>query len=258
MRTVLADKKLEEKDLPKDKDLRGSYWRNVDGTGWDLREYDMRDMDIWGEPGKLAPMRAVKLPGNVDLMVSRYVDWTDAVIPKMVSSLNHDLVAEVLRQHTAPLGSKEREIINWTLAHISESYHNSWDTAAYHVVEELGWTREEDKACFIKYAFGEYPRLINRLHSHLAGELHKDPPTYSRTSTSVKDRERGIKLQLPYNILEGHEDRWATERMAEMYLSTGVSRPWQIKIFGLHPWVFTLGRVKTDDNEMWWPEGMGI
>jgi hypothetical protein len=257
--------RLTEADLPNDGSLKGSYFKWVDLSDHDLSTYGMQFVSTAD-----CVAHNVTL-GEIEYLYSRRTDWADSKIPSNVSSLSHDLVEEVLRQHTAPPGSEEERIITWTLNHIGASYLNSWTTAAYHVIEELGWTREQDIECFTKYAFGGYPRLLNRLRSHLAKPLSPEPPTYTATKLIVEDprpipadvvKMYGKKTyELPFDQLKTvGDDIWGAARAAEQYLEqkSGIGG-WKVVVFSLEPFVvaFAAHGDKTTNEDVWWSQGMG-
>ncbi len=172
MRTVLqgtSDRlyQLQRADLPDDFDLRQSYWRYVDFSGYDLSGYDMRDMDILDSDGS-----GSTIP-NTDWTISRRTDWAGATLTD-VSSYNHDLMVEVVRQ--ANVTGRVLEMAKAIDAAISRGYENSWQNNILHVITSLGLTIKQ-AIPLAKEVFQGHPRLLSRFDYHASiGLISADRP----------------------------------------------------------------------------------
>jgi hypothetical protein len=163
--------------LPADRDLRGSFFRYVDGRNRNLSQFDLRDIDILD-----SDMRAVTLPtgGKTDYMMSRRTNWRNAVIPDDLSSYNADLVVEAYRQ-LAP----NNEVLSKVIARISADYKNSWQDSIHDVMVQLGVTKEEARTRYNNVVGSRYPRLRERLRQHVVSNLIKDTPPNTVKSASA-------------------------------------------------------------------------
>jgi hypothetical protein len=171
MRTVIEGRpnryhRLRARDLPNDFDLRQSYWKYVDFSGFDLSAYDMRDMDILDCDGS-----GSTLPGNLtDWMMSRRTDWTGAIIPADVSSYNHDLMVEVTRQAKPSLSGDPLAMAEAIDESISRGYGNSWQNNIHYVITKLGVTVPVGLPWAVE-VFQGYPRLLSRLDFHTSRNI---------------------------------------------------------------------------------------
>lgn len=198
---------------------------------------------------------------NVDLSTfRRSIDLSGATIPKMISSLNHDLVREVIRQGAAASTGPAKDLLTWTADYIDPvklgivAYENSWGVAIWKMVNELKLTREQVRE-YLTRGFAEYPRLMNRLDKELRGELSPDLPTYGKGDLNPKV---GVTVDESQIKAMDTEDRWAAARMTEQYLNHLSGVEWQVQVFTLDPYVFPVARVKLDDTKVWWHRSMGI
>jgi hypothetical protein len=267
VRTGTKDKlyRLTEADLPADGSLKGSYFKWVDLSDLDLSGYDMQFVSTAD-----CVAHNVTL-GEIEYLYSRRTTWADSEIPPLVSSLNHDMVLEVMRQHTAKPNTPEFEAIEWVISHVGASYYNSWTTAIWHLVNVMGLTREQVWEYFSTHAFAGYQRCLNRLKSELAQQLRQEPPTYTTTKLIVEDpRPMPPDMAKVYGrktyevsfdqIKTVPDDIWGAARGVEQYLEqlSGLAG-WKVVVFALEPFVmaFAAHGDKTTNEDVWWSPGMG-
>ena len=256
--------RLRLKDLPSDHNLRGSILKWVDLSGFDLSGYDCRFMDIHDS---LA--HDVILSANVDYLVSLRSDWQGARIPKLVPFCGWSLISEVLRQHTAPSGSREAEMIEWVQRLIASSdtdSRNPWHVSRQYFEDELGVPPAKAYQIFATYVFGRYPRLLSALAN--AREAENSPntlPVSQRDYIDVSDPDfPDFVVRLGKEELRplGTEDRWAAARMIEQHLdSRYLSEGWKVMLFFLTPKPWAIIAYRPEDREeegIWWSKGMAL
>jgi hypothetical protein len=258
--------RLRPEDLPTDGSLVGSFFKHVDLSGHNLSDYDMRFVSTAD-----CVAHNVILPEQIEYLYSRRTDWAGTKVPPLVSSLNHDLVLEVMRHHTAKPGTPELEAIEWVIGHVAASYLNSWTTAIWHLVNVMGLTREQVWEYFSAHAFAGYQRCLNRLKSELVGTLREEPLVYNATELVVQDptpippdvkKVYGVKTySLPFSVLKSvPDDIWGAARAGEQYLEQQSGMVgWKVVVFSLEPYVLAEAAhsdlISSVDN--WWARGMG-
>ncbi|KPJ64887.1 hypothetical protein AMK68_00190 [candidate division KD3-62 bacterium DG_56] len=221
MRTVLQGTpkklyRLRERDLPDDYDLTNSFWHWVDFSGFDLSAYIMEDMDVYDSDGS-----GCALPENgTKWLMSRRTDWTGARLPSDVSSYNHDLVVEVMRQARPFLSGLPRQVAEIVIANVSASYHNSWRDSIYLVRMKLGITAQQALDNGLPM-FEGYPRLESRLRAMIVDGKggHPDPPDLSQDMTRVVGTWGDRREENFSGIAFLGRDRWALARMMEQTLT---------------------------------------
>lgn len=223
MRTVLTGtpeklRRLRDRDLPGDRDLRQSFWQWVDFSDYDLSCFDMRDMDILDSVGArvILPSRDIDGIAATDYIQARRTLWDGAIIPKNVSSLHHDFVREVIHQL-----SGGDPFFEGFVAYLGESYENSLGDALYHVRKRLGMPTDaavgtEDKIGMAGKLRQNYPRLFFRLARLAQGEesVRSEPPAIRRNVVRVLLSGRAEDFVVPLGVLD--DDRFiASQQLAE-------------------------------------------
>ena len=190
MRTILvgtASKPyiLTPADLPADHDLSNSYWRYVDFSPtrrWsgDLSAYNMIDTDIIDcrAQNVILPDFAAGDLQATDYMQSRRTDWTGAKVPAMVSSYNHDLVVETVRQAIPALSGKPLAVAQVIAAYIGGGHDRSWRDGYWQVMNRLGMDADTALTNGLPM-FKGYPKLESRLkHHHNSRLISPVPPGF--------------------------------------------------------------------------------
>lgn len=175
-------RKLRMRDLPADLNLSKSYLRWVDLDGRNLSAYKMEDMDIIDCDGS-----GVTLPpgDQMQYLMSRRTDWTGAIIPADVSSYNHDLVVEVVRQAMPGLSGLDLQVAQVIESYIGGSYNTSWNDGYWQVMDQLGLS-QGDALLHGLPMFAGYSSLGNRLqNTHDTNAIHPTPPIQQRDLSSV-------------------------------------------------------------------------
>lgn len=233
-------------DLPADKDLSHSYFRYVDASGFDLSLYDLTDVDILD-----SDCRNVILPAKIDYLMSRRTLWTGAKIPATVSSYNHDLVVEALKQRyvlaTAANKPRLQRVYQWVAA----DYTHSWQDSIWQLINVGGYSVTQIRNAF-NAAFAPYPGLLSRLKSHLDRSMWQQAsPSLVQNLTAIGHTpDDGSPTVDVTGVLSGL-DRWANARALEVAFGGF----WYVAMLDPHPVVFWAGRVNDPD---WWQSAWGL
>ncbi|OGR89983.1 MAG: hypothetical protein A2V88_12315 [Elusimicrobia bacterium RBG_16_66_12] len=222
--TATKLRRLRAADLPADRDLRNSYLRYVDLSGFDLSIYDMRDTDIIDCVGRgvILPDFAAGDLQATDYMQSRRTDWTGAKIPAIVSSYNHDLVVEVLRQAIPSLSGVPLQAAQVVANYVSGDYARSWRDGYWQVMDKLGLDVDGVLANVLP-AFKGYPKLESRLrHHHDSGRISPVPPGFRSKADDFEFSVDGVNT-VRENIavaLVGKYDRYALRQTLRTAIRT--------------------------------------
>lgn len=247
MRTVLTGAPgalylLQLSDLPLDLNLRHSFWRWVNFSGFDLSAYDMRDMDILDSNGNTARLGV----GKTAMLMSRRTTWTNAVLPLDASSYNHDFVVEVYNKALAgSLSGPVRTSVTLMRNYVAGGYARSWQDAIQQLVN-AGLTVPQMRTRFTPI-FTAYPKILGRMNQHLDRRLWSPTaPNWTRT----RDEEgNDFTPQISGN------DRWALARMLEQHILTTRSREVRCYFLQLDP-VPVLRVTPREDglfnDPLWW------
>ncbi|KKM00677.1 hypothetical protein LCGC14_1802040 [marine sediment metagenome] len=242
-----ADKlyRLQRSDL--DFDLRQSYWRYVDFSGFSLEAYDMRDMDILDSYGA-----GCILP-NTDWMISRRTDWTNATITDL-SSYNRDLVIEAVRQNLPSLSSQALLMAKVIIARKTSDYGVSWQDTLHSIIE-AGLTKAELKTEGQK-VFAGWPSLLARLRYHLKNDLIRPAkPEAERTiSTPVRVKLKENTWERFDFFLTGTDRYLAARAIEKSYLQRGIEVVAHVGQLDPWPWVQVSIKSRVVD-EFWWKSG---
>lgn len=223
--------RITSRDLPADHDLRYSYTSWTDWSGLDLSAYDCRYMDVHD-----SKCQKVILPDTVAGLVSLRSDWTDAVIPSTLPFCGWSLISEVLRRHTAPIGSREAQMIEWVASLIQSAdtdWRDPWMVSNTHFKASLGLTQKQIYDTFAKYAFGGYPNLLCALEfysSQPEDALNTRPTTLKLSRCDGTEKEVSLSALRPL----GTEDRWTAARMGELYVAEAKDA-WELEVVFLAP-----------------------
>ena len=241
-----ADKlyRLQRADL--DFDLRQSYWRYVDFSGFDLSGYDMRDMDILDSYGA-----GCILP-NTDWMISRRTDWTNATITDL-SSYNRDLVIEAVRQNLPSLSSQASLMAEVIIARKTSGYGVSWQDTL-HSIMEAGLTKAELKTEGEK-VFAGWPSLLARLRYHLSTDLItsvKAGDGMSVSTPAIIKLPHGDVLERLDFFLTGTDRYIAARAIEKSYLQRGIEVVAYVGQLDPWPYVIVASTVRVKPTFGWW------
>lgn len=263
MRTVIkgtATKlhKLQASDLPLDFDLRQSYWRYVDFSGWDLSGYLAEDMDILDSDGS-----DCTLPESIDWLTSRRTKWAGAKIPSNLSSYNHDLMIEVAKQ--ANVTGPSQDMANAIIESIGRGYGNSWQNNVHYVMEKLGKPDPTDIGPEGMVAaadvFKGYPDLIRRLHYHNAdGKVRLEGPGDDITISTpvlVKGPKDRFYVRLDTFLISSDHDRYTLARAIEKAIEQQYGWEAVCHVDQWEPWhhIQIVAKSRVVNKFGWWKIG---
>ncbi len=228
-------------DLPADFDLRQSHFRYVDASGLDLSAYDCRHTD-WIH----CVCDNIILPDNrmTDNLYSRNSTWTGAQIPADISSLNHDVVQEVIRQAIPGLRrTRARQMMTFCFNWMNFQYSHSWSNAIWTLINLEGYTLREVSR-FAGEAFQGYLQLLDRLRNATLPDRSRSRlvPTLRPHIRPVlvdggrETRDDGVwpnSLRAAWML----EDRYLAAREIETWMDATRPQgaPWLAAVFAMGP-----------------------
>ena len=244
-------------DLPPDLDLTASFWRWVDLSGFDLSAYNLMDVDILDCTGD----GAILPEDKTHYLMSRRTTWAGAHIPSDVSDLAHDLVVEVLNQHTAPAGPR-KQAVEWVRDHVAADYTNSWNTAIWRLVNQRGLTRQQVWTTFSTYAFAGYPHLLERLRYELSMPLRETPrpqPLGDHIKVyGLGESPDAVWRRVDWDFDSASPDRYILARRIETRLDIRklALAPWRVWVAQLEPFFIAVASpvsfIRPGSPYNWW------
>lgn len=258
--------RVTDADLPADRDLRYSYWRYTDFSALCLTGYDMRKMDILDSMGDLCVLPDHDIDGTAatDYIQSRRTSWKGTTIPANLSSLNHDLMKELLYQL-----SGENLLVKAIADYVGESYLNSWGDALWNARKRAGIPNGKltaapgatDKAGLVA-KLRAYPRLWYRIERMLSGKEkpQQAPPAARINVLRVRLSDRMEDFDVPVGLLASWaDDRYIAEGQLADMMEAQYGESVLVHVAATDPGLqgkAIAARLVSGERWDWWREGL--
>lgn len=219
-------------DIPS-ADLTNSFFRYLDLSGFDLSLYDLTDVDVLD-----CDCRNVLLPAAIDHLMSRRCDWTGATIPATVSSLNHDLVIESMKQRASQVSTTVRNAGLVVIKHMQSGgvtdYSTSWHDGFQALRDAYPSVSVATLRTRIAQMFATRPRLAARLTKEYqkARSIQVTWPSWAAVGVG------GNTYDFTTDVAAANGDRWLLARSIEVTLNTLTARAWLCHVEQVEPWPF--------------------